>query len=223
MAQAGLHALMGQAVARWLPKKEYLMTGLLFGSIFPDFDGLAVAAATLAKQSTDGLHRTATHSLLFALLAFGLFWLFARLRRQVRWSNFGAGFAVGIVLHSLLDLLLWFNGVAILWPLPVWINFWENANPPIWLDRLINPFEFAFMAGFIGWLAGRAHGRSSDVSMHAILQAFFLLLLSLTVIFTPLAFWMEKGFMTLFGAVYLVMLGLAAWVIFRMRATIEGV
>jgi membrane-bound metal-dependent hydrolase YbcI (DUF457 family) len=30
----------------------------------------------------------------------------------------GLGLGIGILMHILLDLLVWFNGVEILWPIP---------------------------------------------------------------------------------------------------------
>ena len=41
-------------------------------------------------------------------------------------------------------------------------------------------------------------------------------------VFTALVYTMEKGFMTPFGALYLVSLGLATGVTIRMRKTIEA-
>ena len=67
MAQAGIHGLVGMAVRKWTPKKEWLMLGIVFGSMLPDMDALAVAYATLSGKDTHGLHRTWSHSILLIL------------------------------------------------------------------------------------------------------------------------------------------------------------
>jgi membrane-bound metal-dependent hydrolase YbcI (DUF457 family) len=221
MAQAGLHALLGQAVSKWWPKKEWLMTGLFFGSIFPDFDNLAVALALVAKLPDAGLHRTFTHSILFIGVSYFLFWLLARIWKRPTLANFGLGFVSGLCLHILLDLLLWFNGVALAWPFPLWVNLWQGISPPLWLAKLLNPLEFILMAGFFWLLGQQARRHGTDAAVLPTLNSCLYVMLGLSVLFTPLAFWMEKGFMTLFGAVYLVMMGIATWLIFRMHATIE--
>jgi len=79
MAQAGIHALVGTAIRKWVPKSRWLMLGLLLGNIFPDMDNIAVALATMMKKSTDGLLRTITHSV-FTLFGVGYcFHFFLRL------------------------------------------------------------------------------------------------------------------------------------------------
>ncbi len=223
MAQAGIHALVGQAVRRWLPKAEWLMPGLVLGNLFPDFDNIAVAVATVAKLPTEGLHRTFTHSIFTVLAAILLFWGIGKLKKQARWQNFGLGFGLGIIMHILLDFAIWFNGVAVLWPLPIWINFWQGVTPPTWFEALMNPLEFLFMALFF-WALGRAARKNkTNIDFLGKLNIWLMVLGILFVVFTPLAYIMQKGFLTLFGAVYLLMLFVAAAVTWRMRETLDTV
>src|SRR3989304_2887780 len=135
MAQAGIHALVGAAVLKVTPKREFLMLGIILGSLFPDLDNYAVAVATVAKLNTHGLHRTFTHSIFTILPVFAICFIFARVRQEPRWTNFGIGFGVGIGLHLLLDLLIWFSGVAILWPIPSWVNLWRGVTPLAWFNK----------------------------------------------------------------------------------------
>ena len=65
MAQAGIHSMIGVAVKKWSPARKWLMLGIVLGNLLPDADNLAVAVATLTGKSTEGLHRTFTHSLFF--------------------------------------------------------------------------------------------------------------------------------------------------------------
>ena len=78
MAQAGIHSMVGMAVRKWTPASKWLMLGIVLGNLFPDADNLAVAVATVTGKSTEGLHRTFTHSLFFVaatLLSSSFFYL----------------------------------------------------------------------------------------------------------------------------------------------------
>ena len=63
MAQAGIHGLVGLTVKRWVPERRWLMMGVVLGNLAPDLDNVAVAVATITGATTEGLHRTFTHSL----------------------------------------------------------------------------------------------------------------------------------------------------------------
>ena len=138
MAQAGIHGMVAGAIRKYIPGKEWLMLGIVLGNIFPDMDNIAVAIATVAKLPTHGLHRTFTHSVFTILLAVAVFHLVGLMTKKARWRVFGYGFGVGILMHILLDLVIWFNGVEILWPLSSWVNFWEGFQVPDWLSKIIN-------------------------------------------------------------------------------------
>ncbi len=221
MAQAGIHGLVGTATRRWTPHQEWLMTGIILGSLFPDLDNFAVAAAILTGNSPEGLHRTFTHSLFLVLLIWGLALVYGRLTGKTRWRNLGVGLGIGILLHILLDLLVWFNGVHLLWPLPVWLNLWENVTPPAWWMQLMMPAEFlgfALFLGGLGWLARRQNSNTHSLrSLNVWTAVQFLLFL----IFTVMVFTMESGFFTIYGGVYLLSLLLALGITLKMRQTIE--
>ena len=222
MAQAGIHALVGAAVRKITPNREWLMLGIILGSIFPDLDNYTVAIATLAKLDTHGLHRTFTHSLFTILAAVVVFFLVAQARRQPRWTNLGLGIGVGIGLHIALDLLIWFNGVELLWPFGGWVNFWEGVKPPDWFAKLLDPAEFLFLALFFIWLARTARAHHKDVGFLGKLRWWTIAMLVFLVVFTPLAYLMTKGFLTIFGAIYLISLTAAFFIVIRMRQTIEA-
>jgi hypothetical protein len=221
MAQAGLHGLVGQAVKKWTPKAEWMMTGVIFGSLFPDTDNLAVAIATVLKQPTEGLHRTLTHSLFFVAAVFFTFVVIGSLTRKRGWVHFGGGMAVGITLHSLLDLLLWFNGVSLLWPLPYWINLWANVTPPKWFDTLMNPLEFLFIALFFYMLLTLAKKQKTDEGFLKTLNVWFIVELVLFVVFLVLLYTPLKLAFTIYGLLYLVSLFAALVITLKMRKTIE--
>ena len=223
MAQAGIHSIIGLAVRKWTPERTWLMLGIVFGSLLPDADNLAVAVATVAKLPTDGLHRTFTHSLFTIVAVVAVCYIVAQVTRQPRWNNLGIGLGIGIFLHILLDLLIWFNGVAILWPIPSWINLWENITPPPWFDKLMLSAEFFFFAVFFLGLRTQARRKHTDQDYLGKLRTWTWIELALFVIFTTLVFVMQRGFMTPYGLIYLLSLGLAIGVTIRMRRTVEAI
>jgi membrane-bound metal-dependent hydrolase YbcI (DUF457 family) len=221
MAQAGIHSILGVVVKKWTPDRAWLMLGILLGSMLPDADNLVVAVATVAKLPTEGLHRTFTHSLFTVVTVVAIFYIVARITRQPRWNNLGIGLGIGILLHILLDLLIWFNGVEILWPIPSWINLWSGVTPAAWFDKLMMTGEFLFFAMFFLGLSTLARRQGTDLEYLRRLRTWTWLEFDLFLIFTALVFFLQKGFMTPYGLVYLLSLGLAIGVVIRMRKTIE--
>lgn len=221
MAQAGLHALVGAAVRKVTPTREFLMLGIILGSMFPDMDNYTVAIATVAKLNTHGLHRTFTHSILAIVTVFAIFFILGKVREEPRWINFGIGFGAGIGLHILLDLLIWFNGVELLWPFGGWINLWEGIKPPDWFAKLLDPAEFAFFALFFAWLAKTAQANKTNTDFLGKLRGWMIAMVVLLVVFTPLAYVMSKGFLTIYGVAYLIAITAAFVITIRMRQTVE--
>jgi len=222
MAQAGIHALVAAAVRKITPKKEWLMLGIFLGSIFPDLDNYTVAIATVAKLDSHGLHRTFTHSFFTILTAMLVFLVVARVRKQPKWTNLGVGLGIGIGLHILLDLLIWFNGVELLWPLGGWVNFWEGVIVPGWLAKFMDPAEFLFLALYFIWLANYARSHKTDGDFLKTLRGWMIAFLVLFIVFTPLSYIMQKGFQTLDGVFYLISLTAAFVITIRMRQTVEA-
>ncbi|HET7145071.1 MAG TPA: metal-dependent hydrolase, partial [Anaerolineales bacterium] len=139
MPQAGIHGMVGMAARKWAGGREWLLLGVMLGSFVPDMDNVGVAIATLTKAPTEGIHRTMTHSLLFMAAVVIVFYLIGQWKKDARWNNLGLGLGLGILLHSLLDLVIWFNGVELFWPLRGEINFWANSNPPEWFMKFMEP------------------------------------------------------------------------------------
>ncbi len=222
MAQAGIHSMVGVAVRRWAPAREWLVLGIVLGNLLPDADNLAVAAATLTGASTEGLHRTFTHSLFTVAAIIIVFQLVAALTKRPSWGNLGWGLGIGVLMHILLDLVIWFNGVQILWPLPLWVNFWEGAAPPEWFSQLMMPMEMLFLALYFWMLAGLARRQGTDLGRLRMLKVWTAVQSILFLLFLILVYTMQSGFMTIFGAVYLLSLGSAFTITIQMRQTIEA-
>ena len=221
MAQAGIHSLIGMAVRKWAPKAEWLILGIVLGNLFPDTDNLAVAIATVTKLPTEGLHRTFTHSLFTIVAILATFYIVATITKKLRWNTLGIGLGIGVLMHILLDLLIWFNGVAILWPIPSWINLWAGYTPPEWFDKLMLSTEYLFLALYFVLLYSLARKYKTDQNHQKILLVWAIIQAVLFVVFTALVYTISKGFTTINGAVYLLSLFLAIGVTIRARKTVE--
>ena len=222
MAQAGMHGLVGMAVKKMMGKKEWLLLGVLLGSFIPDMDNLGVAVATLTGASTEGIHRTLTHSMFFVIAVIAVFYLIGQMKKNARLSNLGLGLGLGILLHILLDLVLWFNGVNLFWPLGGEINFWANTTPPDWFMKFMDPAEFLFFALYLWALGTWAKKFKTDGEFMKTHRIWMWLEAALFVIFTPLVYIMTKGFLTIFGALYLFSIFMTFFVTIRMRKTVEA-
>jgi membrane-bound metal-dependent hydrolase YbcI (DUF457 family) len=222
MAQAGMHGLVGMAVRKMAGRKEWLVLGILLGSFIPDMDNLGVALATLTKMPTEGIHRTLTHSVFFMAVVVAVFYVIGQWKKDERWANLGFGLGLGMLLHSLLDLLIWFNGVALFWPLTIWINLWANTTPPEWLMKFMDPAEFLFFGLYLWALGSWARKAGTDGEFMKSHRTWLILEAALFVIFTPLAYIMTKGFLTIFGAFYLFSIFMTFFVTIRMRKTVEA-
>jgi len=221
MAQAGIHGLVGMAVRRWMPKKEWLMLGIILGSMLPDMDNLAVAYATLTGLDTHGLHRTFSHSLIVILGLVFVFYLIARITKRSRINNLGFGIGIGMTLHSLLDLILWFRGVELFWPFFGEINLWSGYTPPAWwYNTLESALEFLFIAVFFGLLLYLAKKQGTDKGFLKKLQVWTWLQFGLFSVFLVLVYTWD-GFFIVHGALYLLSMILAFGITIRMRDTIE--
>ena len=223
MAQAGIHSMLGVAVKKWSPARKWLMLGIVLGNLLPDADNLAVAVATLTGNPTEGLHRTFTHSLFFVAAIIIVFYGIAWATKKGEIGNLGIGLGIGVLMHILLDLLIWFNGVEILWPLDSWINLWEGFTLPEWWSKLMMPIENLFFAFFFLTLASIAHKQKTNEDFLPKLRIWTWVQGILFIVFLVMVFTMESGFMTIFGAVYLLSLGLAFGITIRMRNTVEAI
>jgi membrane-bound metal-dependent hydrolase YbcI (DUF457 family) len=209
------------AVRRWAAGRKWLLLGIVLGNLLPDADNLFVAVATLTGRSTEGLHRTFTHSIFFVAALIAVFEVIALISRKKHWRNLGRGLGVGVLMHIALDLLVWFNGVEILWPLDSWVNLWPGIVMPDWWTRLMLPLENATLALFLIMLAELARKQGTDEAYLGWLRIWIWVQSGLAVVFLVMVYAMESGYLTPFGAVYLLSLFLVAGIAIRMRSTID--
>ena len=222
MPQVGLHGLTGMAVSRFAGKREWLLLGIILGTMLPDMDNIAVAVATLAKMNAHGLHRTFTHSIFFVIAIVLVFYLIGIITKKPRWSNLGLGLGIGGTMHILLDLLGWFNGVYVLWPIDYELNFWRNAQPPTWFMAFMNPAEMLMFAIYLYALSAWARKYGTNTDFQPKWFNWMILELVLFITFALLMFTMDAGFLTIFGMLYLLSLLMVFFVTIRMRDTVEA-
>jgi len=221
MAQAGIHSMVGLAMRKWIPNRNWLMLGIVLGNLIPDVDNLVVAIATVMGKPTEGLHRTFTHSLFFVVMIIMVFMGLARATKRPKWGNLGLGLGFGVMMHILVDLLIWFDGVEILWPISSWINLWQNVDMPDWWSKLMMPLENLFFMLYFLALAAIAQKKDTNPNYLPRLRFWSWVQGILFLIFLVMVYTMGSGFMTIFGAVYLLSLGLAFGITIRMKETIE--
>ena len=223
MAQAGIHGMIGMAVKKFSVKKEWLLLGIILGSFLPDLDALVVAYATLTGGNSHGLHRTWSHSIPFIMGLIAIFYVFSTLRKSPRIGNLGLGLGIGVLMHSLLDLIIWFRGVELLWPFYPEINLWGSFLPPAWwYNKFESALEFGLLAVFLYILGRLAVKQNTDTEFLSKLRILTWIEVALFAIFLVLVY-VWAGYYIAFGAAYIFSLVMVFNVTIRMRKTIETV
>lgn len=226
MPQNGIHAMVGIVSRKWMPKKEWLLLGVVLGNMFPDLDNLVVAYATLAKlPDPESYHRTFTHSIFTIIVMVILFYILGALTKNEKWRNLGIGFGAGILMHIALDLVLWFNGVELLWPIKYELNFWSWFVMPAWLKILLDTGEFLAFGFYFLLLGSLALRHGTDKESQGSSKIWAYIEFALFVLFTALFFIIgTKGLLhTIFGALYLVSMIVAMVTTIRMKQTVEAI
>ncbi len=230
MPQPGLHAVLALATRKIFPHRPWFPLGLVLGSVIPDLYGYAQAVAvSVAKmdpiRAEANFHRTATHSLLFALFLGIVFWLLSLAKKSKEIASFGFGLATGMaVLHTLPDLFAWFDGVAVLWPF-LTVNLWSSVHLSETVENLLragNFFAFGFYFCYLNSLAKKA-GTSTNYLQRLRINTW--VQFALGTIFAVLAMFLStKTYSLLDGAVLLLFaFPNALWVTWCSRDTIEAI
>jgi hypothetical protein len=228
MPQNGIHAMVGIATRKWMPKKEWLLLGVVLGNMFPDLDNLVVAYANLAlgqsaAEAGEMYHRTFTHSVFTILAMVILFYIVGAVTKNEKWKNFGNGFGAGILLHMLVDLVIWFNGVPLFWPLGGELNFWAWFTVPGWLKILLDTGEFLAFGLYFMLLVSLSRKNGTDTNKQRLTNVWAYVEFGLFVLFTALFFVVgTKGLQyTIFGALYLISLIAGMVITTKMKNTVE--
>lgn len=159
MAQSGVHAFSGIILSKLFKQEKWFVPSLIFGSILPDIDILFSAIAFLLGASiieAEGIHRTFTHSIFTVIIIYLLFLSIKEIKSNEKFKIIGKGLCIGMTIHIVLDIFLWFHDISLLWPLQPYlmepINIWGDISLnqyPI-LKKFLLAFEF-IMFRIYGW------------------------------------------------------------------------
>ena len=155
MAQAGLHAYIAFLFKKKLPFKKWFFISFLIGSIIPDIDLILVPIGLLASLGIEDsillLHRTFSHSIITLIIIYLSFLIIYEIKKDINLLFICNGFCLGILLHILIDIFLWFEPIHILWPLPIdEINFFNYIEISYFFKIFLLSSEF-FLFRVLAW------------------------------------------------------------------------
>ena len=154
-----------------------------------------------------------------------LFYVIAAIIRNEKWRNFGTGFGAGILMHIALDLVFWFNGVELLWPLSTYeLNFWSWFVMPAWLKIFLDTGEFLAFGLYFLLLGSLARQYGTDAERQGSSKTWAYIQFGLFILFTVLFFTIGTVGLhyKVFGVLYLLSMIIAMTVTIRMKQTVEA-
>jgi len=236
MAQAGFHGLIGLAGAAVRRDEQSPVAvsgawkfGFVLGNLLPDADFFLLGPMFLVNSAAARtLHRSFSHSFLtIGVLTMVLTWL-ARGRSDRRSLAFGLG--LGMVLHSLVDIFVWFSGVNVLWPLgylgvPSEINLWAMLPVPGVVSSLLGAVDYLAFALFFLYLGRLAKRLGTNGAFLPRLRFFGVLNLTVFVVYSALAFLLKPGLFEIahYALFILAFFPICLYVTVKMRPTIEKI
>lgn len=240
MAQLGIHGAVGLGVASRVKEDRVARpAGLLsttektrafkftyvLGNILPDVDFFLLGPLYLVNSKIGGsMHRTFSHSLITVAALTLLIYLFSRSATR---QAIAAGIGLGMLTHIVLDTIVWFSGVGLLWPLnyvgiPAQVNFWAAHQPPGWASNLLGALDAAAIALYFWQLLRTARSRGTDAAYQPRLAFWSWFLLVPSAVLTVLSFVLQRGIFNIvaYGFFIPFLLPLTLLVTFRMKETI---
>lgn len=224
MAQIGLHGLVGVSMGSGVFKKKDLFYGFVLGNLLPDTDFFLLAIVYLFDTALGtAMHRSFSHSLL-AIIVFSLAaYLIARGSKERR-TNLSLGIALGMLTHIIFDILFWFSGVALFWPLrlfgiPDTINIWASVTIPGLVTNLLGALDYFFAGLYLLFLVKTA----ADSPLVRRLKKLAFIQWPLFILYTVLSFFLSKGLFDLahYVVFILFLLPTLLYATIKMRPVIE--
>ena len=226
MAQAGLHAAVGNQMRKIIPYEKRLFPALIFGSMLPDLDIIVVAIASIfypINQAEELFHRTFSHSFFTLIFVFLIFAILSEIKKRPVLKSIGKGIALGMLTHLLIDTLIWFRQIDLLWPLPLQpVNLWHLWETPPLVFQILLIFEF-FCFRWYAWFLITQHIKTPGN------QAWFVKYLNkwkkwedyIFILFIILFIWNPPFFKILFGIAYIPSLIMALFSTYMSRNALE--
>lgn len=236
MSQSGLHGIIGLYGSRFLRSRDDISSakftgpaafGFVLGNIIPDADFFALGVtfmfnSTLARS----MHRSFTHS----LITIAAVTLIGRLAAKTESAKaLATGLGAGMLCHVFFDILTWFSGVDLLWPLglfglPSAVNLWANFKVPAVVSNLLGAADYLCFGLFYVYLGSVSRRYGTDSGFIPRLRKITLVQWIFTVIFVVLSFVLSGPLFEIahYALFILVFFPIALHVTFKMRATIEA-
>jgi membrane-bound metal-dependent hydrolase YbcI (DUF457 family) len=229
MPHPGLHGVIALAARKTFSQRHWFALGLIFGSMIPDADGYPQAFAIIVQGMDPHVaeavfHRTFTHTLFFPLAITLIFLLIYLFKRDQNILSFGLGIGAGsAILHSLVDILGFFDGVGLLWPF--WsVNLWSNVELTDHQTQMLRSVNFLAFALYFWYLLAIAKKANTNAEYIPRLRIYLIAQALLFVLFFMLTFVLSfTTYNTIDGAVFLFLaFPNVLWVTWKMRETIEA-
>lgn len=237
MAQAGLHGVAGICLSRHLAPvvirgdaaRKAFVFGFVLGNLLPDTDFFLLGPWFLvnARQALT-LHRTWSHSILVIALVTLLLWAWRR--REPGGAGLALGAGLGMLLHSLVDMLVWFSAVDFLWPLGYLgvsgvVYLWSGIHVPALVRNFMGAADYLAFALFFLYLGALARRAGTDTAFLPRLRLFTNLNWIFLAVFTALGVTLTRSQFVFEVAHYafsiLVFFPISLYVVVKMRRTIE--
>lgn len=239
MAQSGLHGLIGGYLAKaWVrgedtsagqERSKGLKFGFVLGAIIPDADLFLLGPMFLFNSELAlKMHRSFTHSLVTTAAVVALVWLLASGAKRDYLQGFALGLGGGMVGHIVADIVLWFGGVQILWPLgylgvPQSLNLWTWLDVPRVVSNLLGAADYLAFGLYYLFLAAAARRTGVGVDFLGRLKFFTALQWVFLALYTVLAFFLGGLFdIAHYAAFILFFFPVCLYVTVKMRPTIHA-
>lgn len=236
MAQSGFHGIIGTALGRMVRKDSVdpgtavlaksLAFGLLVGNIAPDLDLIPLAITFLWNPALAmRMHRTATHS----IVVIGLVTLAGRFFSTTKGAkSFFTGLGLGALTHTLVDVLVWFSGVDILWPLgsfgiPSRINLWKNVTIGRLPGNLLGAADFLAFGLFYTYLLRLGRRYETNVTFLPVLKRLAAFQFIAFGVYSTLAFFISRALFEIaqYALFVVVCIPMTWYVVAKTRPTVE--
>ena len=134
--------------------------GFIVGSMLPDLDFvMLISVYPFDRDLALSLHRSFTHSLLLVAVIALVALLLRSTHRHAATAL--AGCALGMFVHDVLDVFMWFAPVGLLWPFGPPLNVVDGTRVPDLFWNLSFALEPAAYAVFLSLLKRRVGGAAS--------------------------------------------------------------
>ena len=151
MAQAGLHTYVSILLKNKIPNKQWFFYSFLFASILPEIDiVLSILHKFIYDTSYNFIFSTSLfHSIITNTIVYIIILTAYEIKKKSYLLHVANGYALGIIIHLSLDILIWFRPINILWPLPTTpVDIWANVGIPLELITLHTLLEIFFFRLF---------------------------------------------------------------------------